>query len=178
MLISNAFRSMSYFLMEHAAFLESMVWRARHGVEAACLRSYNFISLMYEMSDCVCQCLLELFTGPHLTSSLWLSLSNGCDNISDNKTSTYLQKAASWSSLTNKFKSSGSKSCSALNVSSSCSDGSVDKSCDFTFLNITRLIKGDSRECCDDKQKISSAEQFLSELCELLENVDVKHTHL
>lgn len=162
--------------MEHAAFLESMVWRARQGVEAAYLRSYNFISLMNDMSDCVCQCLVELFTGPHLTSSLWLSLSNVCDNFSDNETSTYMQRAASCSSLFNKPKTSESKSCSVLNTS--CSSDGVDKNCDFTFLNLTKLLKSDVRDCCDGKQKNPSAEQFLSELCELLESVDVKHTNL
>lgn len=164
--------------MEHAAFLESMVWRARQSVEAAYLRSYNFTSLMHEMSDCVCQCLVELFTGPHLTSSLWLSLSSGCDNISDNnKALSHLQKAASCNSLINKIKTSASASYSALNTSCG-SDGSVDKNCDYTFLNLTRLLKGDIRECSDEQQKKPSAEQFLSELCELLESVDVKHTNL
>lgn len=160
--------------MEHAAFLESMVWRARQGVEAAYIRSYNFISLMYEMSDGVCQCLVELFMGPHLTSSLWLSLSNVCDTFSDNKTSAYMQKAASCSSLFNKVKTNESKSCGVLNTS--CSSDGVDKN--FAFLNLTKLLKSDVREYCGDRQKNSSAEQFLSELCELLESVDVKHTNL
>lgn len=168
---------MSHFLMEHAALLESMVWRARQGVEAAYLRSYNFISLMYDMTDCICQCLVELFTGPRLTSSLWLSLSNGCDNVSDNKTATDMQKAASWNSLTNKIKTNGSKSCSALNVSCD-SDSGLDKSGDFTFLNITKLLKSEMLECGHEKQKNSTAEKFVNELCELLESVDVKHTNL
>lgn len=165
--------------MEHAAFLESVVWRARRSVEAAYLRSCNFISLMYEMTDCVCECLVEFFTGPHMASSLWLSLSNGCDNISsDNKTLACLQKTNSLSNLTKKVKISENKSWSAFNASCS-NDLSGDRSCDFTFLNITRLLKSDVHdECLDESQKNSSAEQFLSELCELLENVDVKHTNL
>lgn len=168
---------MSHFLMEHAALIESMVWRARQGVEAAYLRSYNFISLMYDMTDCICQCLLELFTGPRLPSSLWLSLSNGCDNVSVSKPTTDMQKTASWNSLTSKLKTNGSKSCSALNVSCN-SDGYLDKSGDFTFLNITKLLRSEVRECISENRKNPMAEKFVNELCELLESVDVKHTNL
>lgn len=165
---------MSFFLMEHAAFLESLVWRARQGVEAAYLCSYNFVSLMYEMSDCVSQCLMEFFTGPCLTSSLWLSLSNSCDNVSDNKTSTHLHETVSWNSRTN-TEVSGNKFCSALNVSCN-SDDSANGSNNFTFLNIASLLKNNPRECCGESYR--TAECFLSELCELLETVDVKHTNL
>lgn len=160
--------------MEHAALVESMVWRARQGVEAAYTRSYNFISLMYDMSDCIGQCLVELFAGPHLASSLWLSLSSGCDNVSDSRTKAdaEIQKAASWNSLARGAKTAGSKSCSALDES--CGAGS-----DFTFLNITRLLRSDVRECGgDEKRKGSMAEKFVGELCGLLESVDVKHTNL
>lgn len=160
---------MSHFLMEHAALLESMVWRARQAVEAAYLRSYNFISLMYDMTDCVSRCLLDFFTGPHLTASLWLSLSSGCDKISDNADMD-VRKAASWNGLTATIKSDGSKSWGDLKM--------CEADCEFTFLNIGRLLRNEVRECCDTKRRCSQADKFVGELCELLENVDVKHTNL
>lgn len=188
---------MSQFLMDHAALLESIVWRARQAVEGAYLRSHSFLSLMHDMADCVAQCLVDLFSGPHLSGSLWLSLSSGCDKVnssnvnSDNKTVdsaklTDLLKSVSYNSLGEKFKSNNNRSCSSLNssceIESSASDcSSLEKSGDFNFLSFTRFLKSEcnlSEKKCYNYGKNFVAEKFIRELCELLESVDVKHTNL
>lgn len=190
---------MSHFLMEHSALLESIVWRCRQGVEAAYLRSYNFVSLMYDMTDCIAQCLVDMFTGPHLASSLWLSLSTGCDKVNsvdvngdirttDSAKITTLQKTASWNSFSSKILSNNSRSCGLLSDSCKSENGACDflsagRHGDFMFMNISKLLRHDLREClgerktCSDDKKIV-AEKFVKELCELLECVDVKHTNL
>lgn len=190
---------MSQFLMDHAALLESIIWRARQAVEGAYLRSHSFLSLMHDMADCVAQCLADLFIGPHLSGSLWLSLSSGCDKVntssvnSDNRIVdsaklTELLKSASYNSLGQKCttKSNNNRSCSSLNSScemglsvSDCSGS--EKNGDYNLLSFTRFLKSDcnlSEKKCYNYGKNFVAEKFIRELCELLESVDVKHTNL
>lgn len=188
---------MSQFLMDHAALLESIVWRARQAVEGAYLRSHSFLSLMHDMADCVAQCLTDLISGPHLPGSVWLSLSSGCDKVNianvnsdikivDSAKLTDLLKTASCNSLGLKSKSNNSRSCQSLNSSceiesSVCDYGGSDKSSEFNFLNLTRFLKSEcnlSEKRCSTYGKNFVAEKFIRELCELLETVDVKHTNL
>lgn len=202
---------MSHFLMEHAAVLESMVWRARQGAELAYLRSHNFVSLMHEMSGCVAQSLLDLFSAPHLSASLWLSLSSGCDRLSSiskatesakNATKTdgcaaksskcnseallntnLLNTNSSGSSTLSKTNSLGSKlSCSCDAGGCVCDGEGSDRSGEFTFSNIMRFIRSEGGVNSDRRSYGGGrgliAEKFITELCELLESVDVKHTNL
>lgn len=198
--------------MEHAAVLESMVWRARQGAELAYLRSHNFVSLMHEMADCVAQSLLDLFSAPHLSTSLWLSLSSGCDRLSSiskvtesakTKTDNCAVKSSNETllrtnssgvnlsynnSVLSKTNSLGTKLSCSFGVCSCdlggcvCDGEGSDRSGEFTFSNIMRFIRSESGINSDRRSYSGGrsliAEKFITELCELLESVDVKHTNL
>lgn len=161
---------MSRFLMEHAAVLESVVWRARQGVELAYLRPSTFYSLMHEMSETVSRCLLDLFAGPQLSASLWLSLSSGCDKVSS-------------------INVSGDSILSApvpekLESNNNCVKGETSDECDsseFTFFSLMRLLKNEN--CLSERRDFGNGKnfagvKFVRELCELLETVDAKDTNL
>lgn len=208
---------MSHFLMEHAAVLESMVWRARQGAELAYLRSHNFVSLMHEMADCVARWLLDLFSAPHLSTSLWLSLSSGCDRLSSISKLTESAKNEKTNNCGVKSSNINNESLLKTNsgsVKSTCSNSSLvktnscgaklgcnssgacpcdvggcvcdgegpDRSGEFTFSNIMRFIRSESGMGGDRRSYGGGrglvAEKFITELCELLESVDVKHTNL
>lgn len=137
--------------MEHASLVEAMIWRARHEVEVAYIRSHHFVSLMYDMTQTISQCIVDFFTGNQLYFPLWLSLANGCD----------------------KFDSISSSESVGKSSDASCDDG------EFNLLRF--LVRSGEKEGMRERKETNRtyyAEKFIRELCELLETVDIKHTNL
>ncbi|KAF2894253.1 hypothetical protein ILUMI_11914, partial [Ignelater luminosus] len=207
------------FIMEHAALVESMVWRTRQGAEIAYIRHNSFVSLMYEVATGTMQWLVDLLSGPQLATHMWISIAPVCDkfnsiinsdNIKNNneKCSNFSYSNSSYTSgnqsdayrtmslndLEEKCSDSekiftNSSSSVSLNnslrsdvTSSYDSSDTLDKSNDFTFLNLTKFLKNEwacvsskNSYSCSDKNIM--AEKCVTELCELLECIDVKHTN-
>lgn len=66
--------SMQEFFLEHAALLESIAVRLHATVERAYHRNESFVSMMYDASCDVEQCVEDLLLGPRLTMPVWLGL--------------------------------------------------------------------------------------------------------
>ncbi|GJQ67468.1 hypothetical protein Trydic_g8307 [Trypoxylus dichotomus] len=191
------------FLLEHAALIEALVWRVRHGAEVAFLRHVNFLSLMSEVTTSTARWLIGFLTGPHLSVHMWRSLSSSsspsnCDSSSSISGSRTLLKDGVDSQNLNRSISQDRLSCS-VNSGVSCTSlsnslcessgasSSVEKTTEFTFLNLSRFFRNDcdskrsdcggSAGACGSDNRSLLAEKFVRELCELLESVDVKHTN-
>lgn len=207
--------------MEHAALIESMVWRTRQGAEIAYIRHNSFVSLMHEVATSTMQWLVDLFSGPQLATHMWISIAPVCDkfnsiinsdNIKNNneKCSNFSYSNSSYTSGNQsdayrtmslndlEEKSVGDSEKMFTNSSSSISlnnslqsdatnsydsSDTLDKSSDFTFLNLTKFLKNEwacvsskNSYSCSDKNIM--AEKCVTELCELLDCIDVKHTNL
>lgn len=159
------FRYLEKFLMEHAALIESMVWRARQGTEMAYLRPSNFLSVMLEVYDHISEWLVDFLSGPYLSGNMWLTLN--CDNNSSIKfsESMFNNRTLMNFNCDVTYKSNGSN---------------AEANVDFPLLILTRLFKNENE--CHKKfhalNKNLTAEIFVKDLCELLETIDVKHTNL
>lgn len=157
--------------MEHAALIESMIWRTRHGVEMAYVRHSSFVSLMFDVATNTIQWLIDLFSGPQLATHMWISLSSICDkfnsisnNNSDNNiqhfTNSLYSNSESYYSLTSstledKSVENGEQTFTNSNSnislnnlfksdSSLCdSSETLYKSNDFTFLNLTKYLRNE-----------------------------------
>lgn len=164
--------------MEHISLIESMVWRARQVVEMAYIKSHNFASLMVELAQISAQYLVNLLSGSYLSMNLWLSLSNGCDNY--NSISAFSDKSLFSSCLCESQRAD--LSCS-VSSSSSCGSGfkESDSSGDFNLFNFTKFLKTDpfniKRNLFGDNRTVT-AEKFVQDFCELLEDIDIKDTNL
>lgn len=201
-------RKIQKFLLEHAALVEALAWRARHGSEVAFLRHVNFLSLMSEVTKNTARWLIAFLTGPHLSMHMWRCLCassrispSNCDSSSSINSKNYkdvdvvcqdFSRSLSQDRLTSSVNNGGScgNGCLSTSIDSSAVAGmGAEKTSDFTFLNLSRFFRGD----CDSKKSYCGngacsgddgvnrsflAEKFVRELCELLESVDVKHTNL
>lgn len=67
-------RPMREYLLEHAALLESMAVRLNAAVERAYGRKELFVSMMYDASIDMEQCVEDLLQGPRLCMPVWLGL--------------------------------------------------------------------------------------------------------
>lgn len=160
--------------MEHVALIEAMVWRARQIIEMAYIKSQNFASLMVEMASLSSQYLVNLLSGSHLAKNLWLSLSSGCDNynsinafsvsFSDKGASIFsdfvntTQQETEFSSLSTSFNSSGNE-----------------------LFNFSKFLKADPfniKKNWFGENCIITADTFVQDFCELLEDIDIKDTNL
>jgi hypothetical protein len=170
--------------MEHVALLESMLWRARQVVEIASVKLQNFTSLMAEMAHFSAQYLVNLLSGSYLSMNLWLSLSSGCDNY--NSISAFSASVSDRNApvFTPELVESQRADLSSSNSSnSSCSTGMLkenDSSGDFHLFNFAKFLKTDPfniRKNLFGESRIITAEKFVQDFCELLEDVDVKDTN-
>lgn len=154
--------------MEHAALIESMVWRARQGTETAYLRPNNFLSLMSEVYDNISDWLVDFLSGPYLSGNMWLTLN--CDN---NNSSIKFSETVNNRNLMNNF--------NCCDVMYKSNGFNTEANVDFPLLILTRLF---NKNDCESNKKIHTlnknitAETFVKDLCELLETIDVKHTNL
>ncbi|XP_044266324.1 folliculin-interacting protein 2 [Tribolium madens] len=168
-LTSGQEEELGQFLMEHISLVESMLWRARQVVEVAYIKSQNFASLMVELANISAQYLVNLLSGSYLSMNLWLSLSNGCDNYN------------SISAFSDKSLVGGDLSCSTSSLSS-CGSGlkEAENSGDFHLFNFTKFLKTDPfniKKNLFGENRIITAERFVQDFCELLEDIDIKDTN-
>ncbi|EFA03529.1 folliculin-interacting protein 1 [Tribolium castaneum] len=170
-LTSGQEEELGQFLMEHISLVESMLWRARQVVEIAYIKSQNFASLMVELANISAQYLVNLLSGSYLSMNLWLSLSNGCDNY--NSISAFSDKSLVWCDR--------DLSCSTSSVSS-CGSAlkEADTSGDFHLFNFAKFLKTDPfniKKNFFGENRIITAERFVQDFCELLEDIDIKDTN-
>ncbi|KAK9869666.1 hypothetical protein WA026_003414 [Henosepilachna vigintioctopunctata] len=191
------------FLMEHIALLESMLWRARHATEIAYLRPNNFLSVLVKMVDVTSTWLTNLLSGPVLSLNFWTSLYSvkyhnennsfnnnfvDCDNYNSIKISSannqkepsdilrslYINSNNISESLSHNFVEKLSKPSSVLS-------GSESEKPEFSFSNITKIIKNEwdvfNAKLFGNSNKNNLAETFIQEFCELLDNIDIKDTN-
>lgn len=168
--------------MEHSTLVESMVWRTRQGVEVAYMRHANFSSLMCEVTENSVQWLVDLLAGPQLNSHMWTTLAPICDkfSVSINNNNNNSVTSVGYKNVCNNETErtkllSSNESCRSLDNLYDSSDAF-----ELTFFNLSKYLKidrsyGTIRSSYD---KNAIAEKCISELCELLENIDIKHTNL
>lgn len=168
--------------MEHAALVESMVWRARQGTESAYMRPNNFVSLMCEVTRTVTQWFMDLLSGTYLLHNMWQTLSFNCDNPYSIKYNTCFSVSKNSSAV--EFSGLNDLQNTLVSDGSSCyeSVNSLDKGSEFNLLNLTKFFKaewdlGNGKKIASFDKK-TGAEQFVREFCELLDKIDAKHTNL
>ncbi|KAL3283642.1 hypothetical protein HHI36_006781 [Cryptolaemus montrouzieri] len=187
------------FFMEHIALLESMLWRARQAAEVAYLRPNNFLSVLVKMVNITSTWLTNLISGPTLPLNLWTSLysnnsdiSVNSDNINncadcDNNNSI---NSVNYQKVTREtFRSFlntsnvghfGNFSDETMKSDNLLSNSQNEKS-EFSFFNITRIIKNEwdnfHLKLSGNSDGNDLAEKFVHEFCELLDTIDVKDTN-
>ncbi|KAK5646154.1 hypothetical protein RI129_004618 [Pyrocoelia pectoralis] len=208
---------MELFLMEHASLIESMVWKARQGVELAYAHHGSFVSSMFEVAINITQWLIDLLSGPLLSNHLWISLAPICDNLisikrSDNVKNNFNEMCSNSYSTADTYRNNKevcltmslnvvkdkraneierklTKQHSSVSLNKFKCEGcffdtppTESKSADFTFLNLTRFLRNEFSSvgvkngyAYDDKNFM--AEKYITELCELLDCIDIKHTN-
>lgn len=177
---------MESFLLKHAALVEAMVMRARAGVECAYTRPGSFASLMFDIYQEVCRWLSDLLTGATLETYLWHTLSRHIltkPTLKLNISNTSLldfTKTKSDSSLVKLgerkkgfFATSGQFFEGGFKGLAKCDKYERQKSDKFEYRQSL-----DNLSVSVTTQSSLYAENFVRELCELLESVDVKHTNL
>lgn len=154
--------------MEHFSFLEILIWRVRRAVETAYIKSHNFSSLMVEVAFFSAQYIVNLLSGSHLTMNLWLLLSNGCDNCD------------SISAFNNMIRYKNNDS--VINLNNLCGSSGLFKSGSDNELNsfsFRKLLDWDPFNVKKNVEpKNLTAGNFVQDLCELLETIDVKDKNL
>ncbi|XP_017785411.1 PREDICTED: folliculin-interacting protein 2 [Nicrophorus vespilloides] len=73
--------SLEEVLMEHAALIDSLLWRVRSGVEEAYVRHSVFVSSMFDIARSAGRWFVDLFTGAHQTANAWHSVIANCDSL-------------------------------------------------------------------------------------------------
>ncbi|XP_063902931.1 folliculin-interacting protein 2 [Zophobas morio] len=174
----------SQFLMEHVSLLDAILWRARQVVEIAFIKSQNFTSLMAEMAHFSAQYLVNLLSGSYLSMNLWLSLSNGCDNYNSISAFNASDSDKTASVFSPELCESQKADLNSSNSSASlCSSGlfkETENSGDFHLFSFARFLKTDPfniKKNLFGENRTITAEKFVQDFCELLEDVDIKNTN-
>lgn len=184
---------MEKFLLRHAALVEAAVGRARAGAEAAYSRPASFASLMYDIHTDTCRWFTDLLTGPTLPRYLWHSLSKetpsvtatptlgSWQDLTKTRSETNLPKVNSVSEISGKRTKNYLFSTSSVEVNKSTfydNNLRTNMNRSFSGLNHSDIIINKHSLCKISATPTSpQAENFIKELCELLESVDVKHTN-
>lgn len=171
--------------MEHITLLEALIWRTRQAIEAAYHRPPTFISVMMDIAQNTAKWLVNLLNAPRLVTNLWHCLFFDCDKYSSiNAFSSVLDKKTLDARRTFRRRSSCSlnnsdKRSDKFDLSNSFSGLPFRSRTDIFNFNFSKFLKTDwdrsKKRHANEGELI--VDKFLSEFCELLEELDVKDTN-